>query len=164
MFPVISSSAARLIYLAFPKSVCSIDLPRGINTLVLVGYKYSCSGSAPLAGFEVSTDGRFSDVHRGSNSDSLAVDDDEKLRELHRSPWVELREEFKSANRGIEMGCLDERWLKENMELRGITLDALTKLVRENPLNADYLRGSSGPDYRGSTDPADGWRATLSHG
>jgi hypothetical protein len=29
------------------------------------GYKYSCSGSDPLAGFEVSTDGRFSDVHRG---------------------------------------------------------------------------------------------------
>ena len=29
------------------------------------GYKYSCSGSAPLAGFEVSADGRFSGVHRG---------------------------------------------------------------------------------------------------
>jgi hypothetical protein len=29
------------------------------------GYKYSCSGSDPLAGFEVSTYGRFSDVHRG---------------------------------------------------------------------------------------------------
>jgi hypothetical protein len=30
------------------------------------GYKYSCSGSAPLAGFEVSADGRFSGVHRGA--------------------------------------------------------------------------------------------------
>jgi len=67
-------------------------------------------------------------------SDSFPVDDDEKLCKAHRSPWVELREEFKSANGGIEMACLDERWLKENMELRGITPDALMKLVGENPL------------------------------
>jgi hypothetical protein len=29
------------------------------------GYKYSCSGSAPLAGFEVIKYGRFSGGHRG---------------------------------------------------------------------------------------------------
>jgi hypothetical protein len=29
------------------------------------GYKYSCSGYAPLAGFEASSFGRFSDVYRG---------------------------------------------------------------------------------------------------
>lgn len=29
------------------------------------GYKYPCPGSPSLAGFEVSTDGRFSGVHRG---------------------------------------------------------------------------------------------------
>jgi hypothetical protein len=31
------------------------------------GYKYPCPGSPSLAGFEVSTDGRFSGVHRGSS-------------------------------------------------------------------------------------------------
>src|SRR5579863_2960634 len=36
-------------------------LPR----LPFARYKYSCPGSAPLAGFEVSAYGRFSDVHRG---------------------------------------------------------------------------------------------------
>jgi hypothetical protein len=29
------------------------------------GYKYSCPGSVPLAGFEVATYGRFSGGHRG---------------------------------------------------------------------------------------------------
>jgi hypothetical protein len=32
----------------------------------LARYNYSCPGSAPLAGFEVSAYGRFSDVHRGA--------------------------------------------------------------------------------------------------
>ncbi|MBZ5609773.1 MAG: helix-turn-helix domain-containing protein [Acidobacteriia bacterium] len=64
---------------------------------------------------------------------SFSVDDDEK-RKAQGSPWEELCSEFKNANAGVEMGYLDERWLKENMELRCITADALLKLVHENPL------------------------------
>src|ERR1700744_4033108 len=45
------------------QNVCTNDLYQGINTL--------CSGSTPLAGFEVSTYGRFSDVHRGPRKNFL---------------------------------------------------------------------------------------------
>jgi len=81
--------------------------------------------------------GKFSLTSRARSqnlSDPVAVDDDEKRLEVQRSPWEELRAEFKSANGGVQMGCLDERWLKENMELLCIAPDALLKLVRENPL------------------------------
>jgi len=66
----------------------------------------------------------------------LSVDDDEKRPEppVCRSAWEELRAKFQVANRGAEMGFQDECWLKEAMERRGITPEALAKLVTENPL------------------------------
>ena len=42
-----------------------VNTTKCLHPRPLPGYKYSCSGSAPLAGFEASTYGRFSDVHRG---------------------------------------------------------------------------------------------------
>jgi hypothetical protein len=64
------------------------------------------------------------------------VDDDEKRSgpPVCRSAWEELRTQFQVANRGVEMGFQDECWLKEAMERRGITPEALLKLTGENPL------------------------------
>ena len=73
------------------------------------------------------------DTHNPSVS--LSVDDDEKSHEAPVSPWEELRAEYRKANRGTEMGFQDECWLKEQMELRGVTPEGLVKLVHENPLN-----------------------------
>jgi len=68
---------------------------------------------------------------------SLSVDDDEKLTEppACRSAWEELQAEFRAANQGSDIGSQDERWLKEEMERRCITPEALAKLVTENPLS-----------------------------
>ena len=73
------------------------------------------------------------DTHNPSVS--LSVDDDEKSHEAPVSPWEELRAEYRKASRGTEMGFQDECWLKEQMELRGVTPEGLVKLVHENPLN-----------------------------
>jgi hypothetical protein len=71
-----------------------------------------------------------------SNNPSICVDDDENARKrpFPDSPWDELRSEYRAANGGQEMNCQDERWLKEQMELRGITPDALLQLVHANPV------------------------------
>jgi len=50
-------------------SVCAKCLPKR----PFPRYKYFCPGSAPLAGFEVSTYGRFSDVRRGSRPFPIIV-------------------------------------------------------------------------------------------
>ena len=74
----------------------------------------------------------------GKQKTSLS-DDDEKQRSAvpqYSSPWDELRAKFRVANRGAEMASQDEYWLKENMEQRSITPEALVKLVNENSLSS----------------------------
>ena len=71
---------------------------------------------------------------RNENPSASFSVDDEKSHKAQVSPWEELRTKFKGANGGVEMRCQDERWLRENMELRCITPDELLKLERENPL------------------------------
>ena len=62
-------------------------------------------------------------------------DDENPLKESASvNPWEELRKEFRAANRGEEMSVQDERWLKEQMELRQITPGGLLELERKNPL------------------------------
>src|ERR1700689_3214319 len=39
----------------------------------LAGYKYSCPGPVPLAGFEVATYGRFSSGRRGEHPESVVL-------------------------------------------------------------------------------------------
>ena len=66
----------------------------------------------------------------------FAADDDElpPKAPIFRSSWEEIRAQFRMAN-GDEMAFEDERWLKEQLELRRSTPDALLELVRKNPLN-----------------------------
>ena len=68
---------------------------------------------------------------------SPRADDDEGNREVPagRSPWEELRQAYREASKGAAMSFQDECWLKEQVELRQISPDALVKLVHENPLN-----------------------------
>jgi hypothetical protein len=75
-----------------------------------------------------------------SNNALICVDDDENARKrpFPDSPWEELGSEYRAANGGQQMNCQDERWLKEQMELRGITPDALLQLVHANPLKRFY--------------------------
>ena len=60
--------------------------------------------------------------------------DDEKPGEAQLPPWERVRAKFKRANKEVEMRCQDEQWLKENMELRRITPEALLQTLDENPL------------------------------
>jgi helix-turn-helix protein len=77
-------------------------------------------------------------IRKAENQNLLVSpsDDDEKHREapVRCSPWEELRRAYRAASRGADMTFQDECWLKEQIELRHISPDALDKLVRENPL------------------------------
>ena len=68
--------------------------------------------------------------------DSLSGDDDEKLLKPspNRSAWEEVLTDFHSANQGAELSFQDECWIKEEMERRHTTPEALAELVKKNPL------------------------------
>src|SRR5579883_21605 len=75
------------------------------------------------------------DAESTKPANSFSVDG-ENLSELPigGSAWEKLLGEFRTANRGAEMSFQDECWLKEQMELRGVTPEALLRLVNDNPL------------------------------
>lgn len=55
------------------------------------------------------------------------------------SPWQKIRAEFRIVN-GKDMPCQDERWLKENMELRNVTLETLLSLLSVIPFRVSDVR------------------------
>jgi hypothetical protein len=63
-------------------------------------------------------------------------DDDEQTGRAgaFSSPWDEIRAAYRSANNGIDVSAHDERWLKEWCELRGVEIETLAELLRQNPL------------------------------
>ena len=79
-----------------------------------------------------------SERERKPVSRSLVDDDDSRVdvdAPAACNPWEALRAAFGKANGDSEISRQDETWLKEQMELRNITADALFEMVRTNPLD-----------------------------
>jgi hypothetical protein len=68
-------------------------------------------------------------------SSSISIDDELQEVPVYGSPWEEVRAEFRKATGGVEMGYQDECWVKDQIELRGITPEHFVELVCRNPLS-----------------------------
>jgi hypothetical protein len=73
---------------------------------------------------------------RQSLPNAFSCEDDEKLLNPppDQSAWSHLLKAFQAANRGAEMSGQDECWLREEMQRRHATPEALAELVRKNAL------------------------------
>jgi hypothetical protein len=61
-------------------------------------------------------------------------DDEQVETVVYQSPWEEIRAGYRQANNNLEMSAHDERWVKEQCELRGVEIATLVELLRQNPL------------------------------
>jgi hypothetical protein len=78
-----------------------------------------------------SENGEFTHAYASASASALSsskFDDDDKNK---LDGWVGLHSDFRAAT-GKAMTSKDERWLRENMETRGITPEELLKLSRDN--------------------------------
>lgn len=86
-------------------ALCWLEKKR-LQKLASPRYNYPCPGSAPLAGFEVSTYGRFSDVHRGR----VRWGNNQGEKQISTGIETRQRSEEQGTRRKEAMSMLLERW------------------------------------------------------